>query len=63
MCPISLEIPRNPVVARDGYVYESTVIKRWRRTRATSPMTNLPMRKLLLHCPPLLAILELIADK
>lgn len=41
LCPISLEIMREPVMAADGYSYERSAIEHWFGTGArSSPMTN-----------------------
>ena len=43
MCPISLALMREPVVAADGHTYERVEIERWiqlKRDNAKSPMTN-----------------------
>lgn len=46
LCPITLEVMVDPVVAADGHSYERKAISRWirGRGRATSPVTNLPLR-------------------
>lgn len=39
LCPISMEVAADPVIVRDGNVYERGSILRWvRRTRGTSPL-------------------------
>eukprot|EP00727_Mastigamoeba_balamuthi_P002597 m51a1_g12334 hypothetical protein (514) ;mRNA; r:489056-490673 len=43
LCPITLELMSDPVVATDGFIYEGSAIKRWLRTNSTSPMTGAPM--------------------
>tara|TARA_B100002052_G_scaffold297468_1_gene328268 strand:- start:1053 stop:2153 length:1101 start_codon:yes stop_codon:yes gene_type:complete len=41
MCPLTLEIMNDPVVASDGYTYERSVIEDWfRKGNNTSPITN-----------------------
>eukprot|EP00727_Mastigamoeba_balamuthi_P004697 m51a1_g14225 putative u-box domain-containing protein 54 (368) ;mRNA; f:195413-196583 len=44
LCPITLEVMQDPVVAADGFTYEREAIATWIRTgRRTSPCTNLPL--------------------
>ncbi|KAL3922687.1 MAG: hypothetical protein SGILL_002073 [Bacillariaceae sp.] len=46
ICPITLELPFDPVTAGDGFVYERCAIQQHIRSdpiRLRSPMTNLPM--------------------
>ena len=43
LCPIRHELPVDPVVASDGFVYDRLLISEWLRSNETSPMTNLPM--------------------
>lgn len=49
ICPITTELPLNPVMAEDGAVYERTAIEEYIRTRneqgnpLKSPLTNLEM--------------------
>lgn len=49
VCPITAELPLDPVTAEDGHVYERKAIEKFFASRAkagtavTSPMTNLPM--------------------
>jgi len=40
ICPITLSIMKEPVIAADGNSYEKTAIERWLATRGTSPLTN-----------------------
>ncbi|XP_068722638.1 deleted in malignant brain tumors 1 protein-like [Montipora capricornis] len=40
LCPITNEIMKDPVTASDGYDYERQAIRRWFRTKRTSPVTN-----------------------
>ena len=48
-CPITQELPVEPVVAEDGQCYERTAIEEWfeKHTVAKSPMTNQPIGKTL----------------
>jgi hypothetical protein len=43
MCPITMEIMADPVVAADGFTYERSAIETWLRNHATSPKTNVQM--------------------
>lgn len=44
VCPITAELPLDPVTAEDGRVYERSAIQRWlEEGRHTSPVTNLAM--------------------
>lgn len=43
VCPITGEIPTDPVVALDGHVYDLQSIHEWFKVRHTSPLTGLPM--------------------
>jgi hypothetical protein len=40
ICPITLEIFRNPVLAQDGHAYEREAIIRWIQQHGTSPFTR-----------------------
>ena len=40
MCPISLELMRDPVIAPSGYSFERTEILEWLATHSTDPMTR-----------------------
>ena len=43
ICPITLELFRDPVKAKDGHVYERQAITRWILQHGTSPMTRQPL--------------------
>ena len=43
MCPISYELPVDPVLAEDGNIYERECIKRHLAKKQTSPINNTPM--------------------
>ena len=43
MCPIGLEVMRQPFVAADGHSYEEGSLRVWLRDHTTSPMTNAPL--------------------
>ena len=43
LCPISLDLMHDPVVAADGHSYERGYIQRWLRQSAVSPKNNSPL--------------------
>lgn len=43
VCPITLEVMSDPVVAADGRTYERAAITDWLSSHDTSPLTNLPL--------------------
>ncbi len=40
LCPISLDIMNDPVVASDGFMYERDQIEKWLKNNNRSPMTG-----------------------
>ena len=44
ICPITYEIFRDPVIAKDGHVYEREAITRWIFQSGTSPLTREPLQ-------------------
>jgi serine/threonine protein kinase len=40
LCPITLELFRDPVMARDGHTYERKAIEEWIQKNGTSPITS-----------------------
>ena len=42
-CPITRDIMREPVVARDGQTYEKSAIIEWLSNHSNSPITNDPL--------------------
>ena len=48
LCPITQELPIDPVMAEDGRVYERSAIEDWLKRNEKSPHTNEPMGKKLL---------------
>lgn len=44
ICPITLDVFRDPVIAQDGHVYERTAITQWIIEHGTSPITRQPLR-------------------
>jgi hypothetical protein len=43
LCPIQLEIMRDPVIVADGFTYERVAIEEWLRGHRTSPKTGLQL--------------------
>ena len=43
LCPITLEVMRDPVLCDDGHSYERATILQWLATNPTSPTTRTPM--------------------
>ena len=58
LCPITQELPIDPVMAEDGRVYDRSAIEQWLATNEKSPHTNEPMGKKLL---PALQVKNVIA--
>ena len=58
LCPITQELPIDPVTAEDGRVYERSAIEEWLEQNEKSPHTNEPMGKKLL---PALQVKNMIA--
>ena len=58
LCPITQELPIDPVMAEDGRVYERSAIEEWLEQNEKSPHTNEPMGKKLL---PALQVKNMIA--
>lgn len=40
LCPITMEVMGDPVVATDGHTYERDAITKWLKNNARSPVTN-----------------------
>ena len=40
ICPITLEVMKDPVICSDGITYERSAITEWLKTHNTSPKTN-----------------------
>ena len=40
LCPLTLELMRDPVIAADGHTYERAAIAAWLARKSTSPVTN-----------------------
>ena len=59
-CPITMQLPIEPVTAADGYVYEKTAIEKHMagKRKSTSPISGEPMGKKLLPAPKIKNIIE-----
>ncbi|UJR18693.1 hypothetical protein I4U23_005600 [Adineta vaga] len=44
ICPITMELFRDPVIANDGRVYERSAITQWINEHGTSPFTRQPLQ-------------------
>ncbi|KAH3756540.1 sorbin and SH3 domain containing 1 [Pelomyxa schiedti] len=55
MCPITLEIMTEPVVAPDGFLYEKSAISSWLQKQNSSPITGAPfhLNPVLTPCVPI----------
>jgi hypothetical protein len=58
LCPITLELPIDPVMAEDGKIYERSAIEQWLREKMTSPSTNIPMGGRLFPAPQAKSTIE-----
>jgi len=43
ICPITLELFRDPVLAEDGHTYEREAITQWIQNNGRSPLTDQPL--------------------
>ena len=60
ICPITLELFRDPVLAQDGHTYERQAIENWIRRNGTSPLTRQELS--LEHLYPNHLVKKLVAD-
>ena len=51
VCPLTRELPIDPVMAKDGQIYERSEILKWLARNATSPVTREPMGTELIPAP------------
>lgn len=58
LCPITRQIYKEPVVAKDGYVYEKDVIEEWFKNHKKSPLSNIPIKSTLIKCYTMKNIIE-----
>ncbi|EOD25899.1 hypothetical protein EMIHUDRAFT_254550 [Emiliania huxleyi CCMP1516] len=64
LCPITLELPLDPVTAADGHIYERSAIERHMATQGAalrSPITNMPMSPTLLEATQVRNAIEKLA--
>merc|ERR1712100_270684 len=64
LCPISLRLMSDPVIAADGHGYERAAIEEWFQHKQTSPKTNqpLPSKALIPNHTLKAAILSFLAE-
>jgi TPR repeat protein len=62
MCPITLTLPAEPVIAVDGYVYDRRAIQKWFETSDRSPMTNAPITNRLIPAHVSRSMIGLVRD-
>ncbi|CAF1547480.1 unnamed protein product, partial [Rotaria sordida] len=60
LCPISLQLFHDPVMAEDGHTYERTAIMEWIRLNGKSPITRQPLS--ISGLRPNYAIKKVVAD-
>ena len=58
LCPITQELPINPVMAEDGKIYERAAIEEWLRKQQRSPNTGAAMGTKLITSPQVRNTLE-----
>ena len=62
MCPISYELPLDPVMAEDGSIYERECIEQHLANKQTSPINNIPMGTRLIDARHISNMLQSMAD-
>lgn len=60
LCPITLQIMRDPVITADGHAYERAAIEKWLEKSAASPQTGLALPHRMLT--PSIALKQLIVE-
>jgi hypothetical protein len=63
MCPISMSLPIDPVLAEDGFIYERACLHDHLLQRQKSPMTNLPMGNVFLSANHVTRFLKTMVDQ
>ena len=58
-CPITYDLPINPVIAQDGHIYEKEAIERWFSISQRSPVTNEIISNVV---TPFFTVRKLVAD-
>jgi hypothetical protein len=61
-CPITQDLPRDPVICEDGHVYERSAILQWISKRQTSPLTLQPITTNFRECIPIRNMIETLLD-
>ena len=62
ICPITRELPWDPVTAEDGKIYERHAIVEHFKTRCTSPLTNQPISQKLLPATQIRSLIETLVE-
>jgi antitoxin component YwqK of YwqJK toxin-antitoxin module len=62
ICPITNNIPEEPVMAEDGFIYERAVIQRWLKYKSHSPMTNEEMGTKIIPSTQLRNVVQMVID-
>ena len=62
VCPISKALPLDPVVAQDGFTYDSQFILEHLKTHGKSPVTELPIENVLVPSNNVLGLLHFLRD-
>ena len=62
LCPITRELPSDPVTAEDGHIYERAAIVQWTRKERRSPITGAAMGKRLLPAPKVRNTIEKLVE-
>lgn len=62
LCPITLELPVDPVTAMDGHIYERKAIEKWLKHKQTSPVTNVAMDTNVLDAKHVVNVLEAFVE-
>ena len=62
LCPITTELPVDPVVAEDGNTYERTAIAKWIKENPRSPITGAAMGTRLISSPKVRNTIEKLVE-
>ena len=63
ICPITHELPFDPVIAEDGHIYDRKAIEAHLQLRLRSPLTNQPMGSKLMVAKHVTNVLESLVGK
>lgn len=58
ICPITMEVMKEPVILSDGHVYEKEAIEAWFQTKNKSPLTNCLVDKKMTPCHALRNLIQ-----